>query len=223
MRLEPSAPIRASLAIGMLLAASTVLADATAIPSAATADAGKPARGSDAQAARSVLKGPQDPNGIIPLPNIELAWANQAGSAFHPTRSGLGYQTGPDDFLYAGALMTFNGASREFEAQLDLPHEAMLNYFDVFGYQAHPTQNLQVRLIERCVSPADPGNPVENVLASIVVGNVGGDFFRDASLVGSVDAENCTYHARATFGSGPDAPSYSMQLSKVRVEYWVSY
>lgn len=152
----------------------------------------------------------QDIAGVLP----GIGWVNVFGYE-------LRGRTGP--YQYATSATTgaqwCTGTERFADSRIELPHNANIQFFRMWGFDNSADHDVTAFLFESCLPNLGAGSPVNTVLQEITsTGTPGAFTVTSAPGVGPTNLETCTYHVRVRFGVNCGGAGQTT-LRKLRVQY----
>jgi hypothetical protein len=130
-------------------------------------------------------------------------------------------RTGPYEYTTSDitGAQWCTGTERFADSRIELPHNANITFFRMWGVDNSADHDVGALLMESCLPNLGPGDPVTTVLQDITSTGTPGAFSVTSSPgAGPTNLETCTYHVRARFGAGCAGGGLTT-LRKVRVQY----
>lgn len=177
---------------------------------------------------------PDDHGGVHLVEQLVLEQVDENGEAVRGGASNVGWvnvlgfelrgRTGPFQFETGdntGALWCTGGTERFADARIDLPHQAEIQFFRMWGFDNSADHNLTAFLRESCLPNLGAGSPVNTNLAQLDSSGTPGTFTETTSLFPDYPVTNtrtCNYYVRVRFA--PDcADGGQLTMRKLRVQY----
>lgn len=146
-----------------------------------------------------------------------VGWVNVLGFELRGRTGPFQFQTGDN----TGALWCTGGNERFADARLDLPHDAEIEFFRMWGFDNSADHDLTAFLRQSCLPDLGAGSPVNTNLAEISSSGSPGTFTETFNLSVDppiTDTRSCNYYVRVRFA--PDcADSGQLTMRKLRVQY----
>lgn len=140
------------------------------------------------------------------------------------TRFGVDFTGRTSDIVYGfAAPPSFgcdSGTERFATTAFDLPNGAVINFVDIFGFDANASDNLISFFYSVCQSA--PGTPITTELQSVSSSGSGGNFLVTMDFTASpitVDRYSCHYLLRVNLASSSSTCSTTIGIDKARVEF----
>lgn len=154
----------------------------------------------------------QDPGTLGVLPNT--GWVSVLGYEFRGRSTPYEYGTNATN-----AAHWCEAGDRFADARIDIPHNATIQFFRMWGLDSSVDHNVAAFLFESCLPNLNAGAPVNTNLQEIGSSGATGPFTISSSpFVGPTDLERCTYFVRVRFGAGC-AGEAQTTVRKIRVQY----
>ena len=156
-----------------------------------------------------------DPGARGVLPNF--GWVNVLGYEFRGLTGPYEYETNPTN-----AAHWCTGSEEYADARIDIPHNARISYFRIWGLDGSEGQDVAAFLFESCLPEVAPGTPVNTVVQGLwSTGTPGAFTLTSAPDFGPTNTRNCTYWVRARFGTVNSncVGGGSTTIRKARVQY----
>lgn len=176
----------------------------------------------------------QDDDGYHWTEVIELEHEDENGEEVRGVLQNIGWvnvlgfelrgRTGPFQFATGdntGALWCTGGSERFADARIDVPHNAQLTFFRMWGFDNSADHDLAAFLRESCLPDFATGAPVNTTLTEISSSGSPGTFTETIDLNFEsivTDTRRCTYYVRVRFAAGC-ADSGQLTVRKLRVQY----
>lgn len=153
-----------------------------------------------------------DPGTLGVLPNI--GWVSVLGYEFRGRRTPYEYGTNATNAAHWCAA-----GDRFADARIDIPHNATIEFFRMWGLDSSVGHDVAAFLFESCLPNLTAGPPVITNLHQIASSGAPGPFTVSSfPNVGPTNLERCTYFVRVRFGEGCAGNSQTT-VRKVRVQY----
>lgn len=152
----------------------------------------------------------EDMAGVLP----GIGWVNVFGYE-------LRGRTGPyqyDTSATTGAHWC-TGTERFADSRIELPHNANIEFFRMWGFDSSADHDVTAFLFESCLPTLSAGPLVNTVLQEISSTGTPGAFTVTSSPgAGPTNLATCTYHVRVRFGASCGGGG-STTVRKLRVQY----
>ncbi|MBX3725900.1 MAG: hypothetical protein KF823_08280 [Xanthomonadales bacterium] len=152
----------------------------------------------------------EDMAGVLP----NTGWVNVFGYELRGRISPYAYTTSAT----TGAHWC-TGSERFADSRIELPHNANITFFRMWGFDNSADHDVAAFLFESCLPNLSAGNLVNTVLQEITsTGTPGAFTVTSEPNAGPTNLETCTYHVRVRFGVGCGGAGQTT-LRKLRVQY----
>lgn len=180
---------------------------------------------------------PDDHGGVHRTEQLVMEQVDENGDAVRGTASSVGWvnvlgfelrgRTGPFQFQTGdntGALWCTGGTERFADGRLDLPDNAEIEFFRMWGFDNSADHDLTAFLRESCLPNLGAGAPVNTNLAEISSSGTPQTFTETIGLTLDppvTDTRNCSYFVRVRFAQNC-ADGGQLTMRKLRVQYRVA-
>lgn len=152
----------------------------------------------------------EDMAGVLP----NTGWINVFGNE-------LRGRTGPYEYATSdttGAQWCL-GSERFADSRIELPHNANIQFFRMWGFDNDATHDVTAFLFESCLPNLSAGAPVNTILQEIgSTGSPGAFTVTSSPNAGPTNLQTCTYHVRVRFGANCGGGGQTT-VRKLRVQY----
>lgn len=156
-----------------------------------------------------------DPGARGEFPGV--GWVNVLGYEFRGRSGPYQYGTSPITTAH------WCEGSEEFaDARIDIPHNATISFFRIWGLDGSADHDVTAYLFESCLPDISAGSHTNTVLQEISSTGTPGAFTVTSSpSAGPTDTRTCTYWVRVRFGGvGSNcAAGGTTSIRKARVQY----
>lgn len=153
-------------------------------------------------------------SGVLP----STGWVSALGFEMRGRNSTLDFATSTN----AGSMWCVTGSTEQFaEVRLQVPHNARISFFRMWGFDGSVDHNLASFLFESCLPNLSAGNPTNTNLAQLQSSGNPGSFTETTSLASPqpvTDTRNCTYWARVRYANDCQNGG-GLILRKFRIQY----
>jgi hypothetical protein len=144
-------------------------------------------------------------------------WVNALGFEMRGRNSDLNFATSTN----AGSMWCLTGSADRFaDVRLNVPHNARITFFRMWGFDGSASHDITSFLWESCLPNLSAGTPVNTILGQLASSGNPGSFTETLGLPSPpvTDTRNCTYWARAAFANSC-ADGGVLILRKFRIQY----